>query len=83
MGAYSKIFSKIFSRKFFAIFFFGGGVSKIFSKIATHGFYNGIFASGWVGSRKFATRVVYLSLASLGLVAANSAATCFFHFLCA
>ena len=36
-----------------------------------------------LGSRKFATQVVYLSLASLGLVAANFAATCFFHFLCA
>ena len=66
---FSKKFSKIFS-KIFPIFF-----SKIFAKIfpkLRHTASTMVSLVPGLGSRKFATQVVYLSLASLGLVAANS-----------
>ena len=69
MRCFQKFFSKIFSKNF----------SNIFLKIFCQNFFPKLrhTASTMVslvpglGSRKFATQVVYLSLASLGLVAAN------------
>ena len=66
---FQKIFQKIFS-KIFPIFF-----SKIFAKIFSklrHTASTMVSLVPGLGSRKFATQVVYLSLAALGLVAANS-----------
>ena len=68
------VFSKIFFKNFFQDF---SNISskifaKIFSKIATHTASTMVSLVPGLGSRKFATQVVYLSLASLGLVAANS-----------
>ena len=68
------VFSKIFFKNFFQNF------SNIFFKIFCQNFFQNcdtrllqwyLWFPG-LGSRKFATQVVYLSLASLGLVAANS-----------
>ena len=67
---FSKIFFKNFFEKFFQHFF-----QKIwpnfFSKLR-HTASTMVSLVPGLGSRKFATQVVYLSLASLGLVAANS-----------
>ena len=66
---FSKIFLKIFS-KIFPIFF-----SKIFANIFSklrHRASTMVSLVPGLGSRKFATQLVYLSLASLGFVAANS-----------
>ena len=70
---YSKIFFKIFFQKFLPIFF-----PKLRHTASTM-----ISLVPGLGSRKFATQVVYLSLASLGLVAANSRLHASFNFLCA
>ena len=77
---FQKFFQKFFP-KFFQ-YFFQKFLSKFFPKLRHTAFTMVSLVPG-LGSRKFATQVVYLSLASLGLVAANFAATCFFHFLCA
>ena len=70
---FQNFFQKFF-RKFFQHFF-----QKIFSKIfpiffpkLRHTASTMVSLVSGLGSRKFATQVVYLSLASLGLVAANS-----------
>ena len=66
-------FFQNFSQKIFTKFFqcfFQKNFAKIFSKIATLASTMVSLVPG-LGSRKFATQVVYLSLASLGLVAAN------------
>ena len=65
----SKIFSKIFSKNFPK--FFSKFLPKVFPKLR-HTASTMVSLVPGLGSRKFATQVVYLSLASLGLVAANS-----------
>ena len=77
---FQKFFQKFFP-KFFQ-YFFQKFLPKFFPKLR-HTASTMVSLVPGLGSRKFATQVVYLSLASLGLVAANFAATCFFHFLCA
>ena len=62
---FSKIFSKIFQ------YFFQKFLPKFFPKLR-HTASTMVSLVPGLGSRKFATQVVYLSLASLGLVAANS-----------
>ena len=64
-----KIFQK-FSSKFFQ-YFFQKLLPKYFPKLR-HTASTMVSLVPGLGSRKFATQVVYLSLASLGLVAANS-----------
>ena len=66
---FPKIFSNIFSI-FFPIFF-QKFLPKFFPKLR-HTASTMVSLVPGLGSRKFATQVVYLSLASLGLVAANS-----------
>ena len=68
-----RFFQKIF-QKFFAKFwqyFFQKFLPKFFPKLR-HTASTMVSLVPGLGSRKFATQVVYLSLASLGLVAANS-----------
>ena len=68
------VFSKIFFRNFFQNFlqyFFQKFMPKFFPKLR-HTASTMVSLVPGLGSRKFATQVVYLSLASLGLVAANS-----------
>ena len=68
-----RFFQKIF-RKFFPKFFqyfFQNFLPKFFPKLR-HTASTTVSLVPGLGSRKFATQVVYLSLASLGLVAANS-----------
>ena len=67
---FQNFFQKFFP-KFFQ-YFFPKIFAKIFSKIATHTASTMVSLVPGLSSRKFATQVVYLSLASLGLVAANS-----------
>ena len=67
-------FSKIFFKNFFQNFshiFFRKFLPKFFPKLR-HTASTMVSLVPGLGSRKFATQVVYLSLASLGLVAANS-----------
>ena len=66
---FQKIFQKFFP-KFFQ-YFFQKFLPKLFPKLR-HTASTMVSLVPGLGSRKFATRVVYLSLASLGLVAANS-----------
>ena len=66
---FQNVFQKFFP-KFFQ-YFFQKVFAKFFPKIATLASTMVSLVPG-LGSRKFATQVVYLSLASLGLVAANS-----------
>ena len=66
---FQKIFQKIFS-KFFQ-YLFQKFLPKFFPKLR-HTASTMVSLVPGLGSRKFATQVVYLSLASLGLVAANS-----------
>ena len=66
---FRKFFSKIFP-KFFQ-YFFQKFLPKFFPKLR-HTASTMVSLVPGLGSRKFATQVVYLSLASLGLVAANS-----------
>ena len=68
------VFSKINFQNFFAKFFqifFQKFLPKFFPKLR-HTASTMVSLVPGLGSRKFATQVVYLSLASLGLVAANS-----------
>ena len=67
------VFSKIFSKNFSKIFpiFFSKIFANIFSKLR-HTASTMVSLVPGLGSRKFATQLVYLSLASLGFVAANS-----------
>ena len=68
------VFSKIFFKNFFQNFlqyFFQKFLPKFFPKLR-HTASTMVSLVPGLGSRKFATQVVYLSLASLGLVAANS-----------
>ena len=68
------VFSKIFFQKFFPKFFqyfFQKFLPKFFPKLR-HTASTMVSLVPGLGSRKLATQVVYLSLASLGLVAANS-----------
>ena len=67
------VFSKNFFKNFFKIFpiFFSKVLAKFFPKLR-HTASTMVSLVPGLGSRKFATQVVYLSLASLGLVAANS-----------
>ena len=68
------VFAKIFFKKFFPKFFqyfFQKFLPKFFPKLR-HTASTMVSLVPGLGSRKFATQVVYLSLASLGLVAANS-----------
>ena len=67
---FSKIFFKNFFPKFFP-YFFQKFLPKFFPKLR-HTASTMVSLVPGLGSRKFATQVVYLSLASLGLVAANS-----------
>ena len=67
---FSKIFCKIFFEKFFQYFF--QKFLPIFFPKLRHTASTMVSLVPGLGSRKFATQVVYLSLASLGLVAANS-----------
>ena len=67
---FSKIFFKNFFSKFFQ-YFFQKFLPKFFPKLQ-HTASTMVSLVPGPGSRKFATQVVYLSLASLGLVAANS-----------
>ena len=62
---FQKIFPKIFQ------YFFQQFLPKFFTKLR-HTASTMVSLVPGLGSRKFATQVVYLSLASLGLVAANS-----------
>ena len=66
---FQKFFQKIFP-KFFQ-YFFQKFLPKFFPKLR-HTAPTMVSVVPGLGSRKFATQVVYLSLASLGLVAANS-----------
>ena len=66
---FSKVFSKIFSKIF--QYFFQKFLPKFFPELR-HTASTMVSLVPGLGSRKFATHVVYLSLASLGLVAANS-----------
>ena len=66
---FQKFFPKIFP-KFFQ-YFFQKFLPKFFPKLR-HTASTMVSLVPGLGSRKFATQVVYLSLASLGLVAANS-----------
>ena len=66
---FQKIFQKFFP-KFFQ-YFFQKFLPKFFPKLR-HTASTMVSLVPGLGSRKFATQVVYLSLASLGLVAANS-----------
>ena len=66
---FQKIFQKCFP-KFFQ-YFFQKFLPKFFPKLR-HTASTMVSLVPGLGSRKFATQVVYLSLASLGLVAANS-----------
>ena len=66
---FQKIFQKFF-QKFFQ-YFFQKFLPKFFPKLR-HTASSMVSLVPGLGSRKFATQVVYLSLASLGLVAANS-----------
>ena len=66
---FQKFFQKFFP-KFFQ-YFFQKFVPKFFPKLR-HTASTMVSLVPGLGSRKFATQVVYLSLASLGLVAANS-----------
>ena len=66
---FQKIFQKCF-RKFFQ-YFFQKFLPKFFPKLR-HTASTMVSLVPGLGSRKFATQVVYLSLASLGLLAANS-----------
>ena len=63
-------FSQTFFRKFFQYFF--QKFLPIFFPKLRHTASTMVSLVSGLGSRKFATQVVYLSLASLGLVAANS-----------
>ena len=68
------VFSKIFFKNFFQNFsniFFKNFSLNFFTKLR-HTASTMVSLVPGLGSRKFATQVVYLSLASLGLVAANS-----------
>ena len=68
------VFSKFFFKNFFQNFsniFFKNFCQYLFPKLR-HTASTMISLVPGLGSRKFATQVVYLSLASLGLVAANS-----------
>ena len=68
------VFSKKFFKNFFQNFsniFFQKFLPKFFPKLR-HTASTMVSLVPGLGSRKFATQVVYLSLASLGLVAANS-----------
>ena len=68
------VFSRIFFKNFFQnfqIYFFQKFLPKFFPKLR-HTASTMVSLVPGLGSRKFATQVVYLSLASLGLVAANS-----------
>ena len=67
---FQKFFAKFFP-KFFQ-YFFQKFLPKFFPKLFPKFFSKMVSLVPGLGSRKFATRVVYLSLASLGLVAANS-----------
>ena len=67
---FSKKFFKKFFPKFFQ-YFFQKFLPKFFPKLR-HTASTMVSLVPGLGSRKFATQVVYLSLASLGLVAANS-----------
>ena len=67
---FSKIFFKNFFQKFFQYFF--QKFLPIFFPKLRHTASTMVSLVPGLGSRKFATQVVYLSLASLGLVAANS-----------
>ena len=67
---FSKIFFKSFFQNFFNIFF-KNFCQNFFQNCDTRLLQWYLWFPG-LGSRKFATQVVYLSLASLGLVAANS-----------
>ena len=67
--SFQKFFQKFF-RKFFQ-YFFEKNLPKFFPKLR-HTASTMVSLVPGLGSRKFATQVVYLSLASLGLVAANS-----------
>ena len=67
---FSKIYFKNFFPKFFQ-YFFQKFLPKFFPKLR-HTASTMVSLVPGLGSRKFATQVVYLSLASLGLVAANS-----------
>ena len=75
---FSKNFFKNFFQKFFQ-YFFQKFLPKFFPKLRHTASTMVSFVPG-LGSRKFATQVVYLSLASLGLVAANSRLHAFFTF---
>ena len=68
-----RFFQKFFQRFFpnFSLFFFQKFLPKFFPKLR-HTASTMVSLVPGLGSRKFATQVVYLSLASLGLVAANS-----------
>ena len=66
---FENFFQKFFP-KFFQ-YFFQKFLPKFFPKLR-HTASTMVSLVPWLGSRKFATQVVYLSLASLGLVAANS-----------
>ena len=72
-----KIFKKFFP-KFFQ-YFFQKFLPKFFPKLR-HTASTMVSLVPGLGSRKFATQVVYLSLASLGLVAANSRLYASFNF---
>ena len=69
MRFFKKNFQKLFP-KFFQ-YFFQKFMPKFFPKLR-HTASTMVSLVPGLGSRKFATQVVYLSLASLGLVAANS-----------
>ena len=66
---FQKIFPKFFPK--FLQYFFQKFLPKFFPKLR-HTASTMVSLVPGLGSRKFATQVVYLSLASLGLVAANS-----------
>ena len=66
---FQNFFQKFFPKKF--PIFFSKILPKIFPKLR-HTASTMVSLVPGLGSRKFATQVVYLSLASLGLVAANS-----------
>ena len=67
---FSKIYFKNFFQNFSNIFF--KNFCQIFFPKLPHKASTMVSLVPGLGSRKFATQVVYLSLASLGLVAANS-----------
>ena len=74
-------FFQTFFPKFF-LFFFQKFLPKFIPKLR-HTASTMVSLVPGLGSRKFATQVVYLSLASLGFGSRKFAATCFFNFLCA